>query len=110
MSRFGEGILGGHSRTDKAIAAARHGLYPCSATGHFIENPAQRGNLHSQIAFLDCKPGPRGFDQRVFGDRFACPVQQQSKQRNRAPAKPCRFGAVKQEFPRVASRRNGPNL
>jgi two-component system CheB/CheR fusion protein len=39
-------------------------------------------------------PGHAASIRCVLGNRFTCPVKQESKQRDRASAKPCRYGTV----------------
>ena len=85
-------------RPDIAIAATRHGLDPICVAAGVVENPAQRRDLDRQITILDGQPRPGRLEQRVLGNRDACPLQKQPEQSYRALAQHDRLRPAEQDF------------
>src|SRR5208282_4013120 len=75
----------GDGRSDEPITSAGKRLDPAFAAGLFAQDPAQRGDLDSQIALFDGYAGPRGLDQRILRDWYSRPLDQQP-QKNCSPS------------------------
>ena len=72
----------------EAITDARNRRDPVGAAGHGPEEPAQRGDLHRQIALLDGCSLPRRIHQIRFRHHLAGVLEQRTEQEN--PAVPDR--------------------
>ena len=82
-------------RSDKAVAAARHGLAPALAAGRLAQHPAQRRDLNREVALLHGLAGPRRRDQRVLRKDSSAPLDQRAQQGDRSP--PERYGLAPPE-------------
>src|SRR3569832_676271 len=81
---------------DIAVAAPRQCFDPLSAT-RLAEFPADRRDLHREIAVLDGLSGPRGGDQYLLADRSTRLVEERREQRYRALAKRRWLCSLKQD-------------
>src|SRR6202043_238345 len=60
-----------HYRRDKAVATTGHGLDAAALGAPVIEDAAQRGDLHVQVAVFDRGSRPDGLDD--LGSRYEIP-------------------------------------
>ena len=68
------------------------------AAGLRLEDPAQRRDLDGEIALLDRETRPRGFDQRILGNRHPRPLDEHAKQGHGPLANRHRLVAAEQKF------------
>src|SRR5215831_4293003 len=57
-------------------------LEPILAARLLPKHPTQGGDLHGEVALLDSETGPRGFHQRVLGNRDAPSFHEHAQQCN----------------------------
>ena len=67
-----------HDRSDKAIAAFRHGLDELRATAFAKDTPQQRDVL-SQVVFFHERIRPHDSDELVFRDHMPVPFDEHQK-------------------------------
>jgi hypothetical protein len=99
--RYDDIFLLRDDRRDKSITATGQRLVPAVAAGRLAQDPTQRRNLDSEVAFYDRAAGPYHLDQLIFGDWESGPLHQDAKHADRGrPARldgtgsppPCRGG------------------
>ena len=67
----------------EAVADARHRRDPVAAVGRGAEQPAERGDLHREVALLDRHAAPAGVEQLGLRQDVAGPSQQLGEQQER---------------------------